>query len=278
MPDDGLLVDFIPHIATTAELQRKLLVDNPMRLVLARRRQRRLSAQKKKDDTMSSMRVDRCGRSARCRAARLHAPPGALRHSAPTAEAGARRSRRRSMPASAIGLPSGGATIDSATLVAASATRGRRARARRRPRPSRPPRPRTARCSAASRRSIANAPPILLPGEPADAVERPLGAIRRRRLQRRADHRPGAGAGRALRPAVAAGAGLRHRTAPTRATRTAGPAAAGVRAQRRGAGELRARVVQEGARRGGRADATRLRSRAGEAVLRRQLAKAGAKA
>jgi len=32
MPDDGLLVDFIPHIATTPELQRKLLVDNPMRL------------------------------------------------------------------------------------------------------------------------------------------------------------------------------------------------------------------------------------------------------
>ena len=32
MPDDGLLVDFIPHIATTSELQRNLLVDNPMRL------------------------------------------------------------------------------------------------------------------------------------------------------------------------------------------------------------------------------------------------------
>jgi 2-pyrone-4,6-dicarboxylate lactonase len=32
MPDDGLLVDFIPHIAPTAELQRKLLVDNPTRL------------------------------------------------------------------------------------------------------------------------------------------------------------------------------------------------------------------------------------------------------
>lgn len=32
MPDDGLLVDFIPHIAPTAELQRKLLVHNPMRL------------------------------------------------------------------------------------------------------------------------------------------------------------------------------------------------------------------------------------------------------
>ncbi len=32
MPDDGLLVDFIPHIATTPALQRKLLVDNPNRL------------------------------------------------------------------------------------------------------------------------------------------------------------------------------------------------------------------------------------------------------
>jgi 2-pyrone-4,6-dicarboxylate lactonase len=32
MPDDGKLVDFIPHIARTIELQKKLLVDNPMRL------------------------------------------------------------------------------------------------------------------------------------------------------------------------------------------------------------------------------------------------------
>jgi 2-pyrone-4,6-dicarboxylate lactonase len=32
MPDDGLLVDFIPHIAVMPELQKKLLVDNPMRL------------------------------------------------------------------------------------------------------------------------------------------------------------------------------------------------------------------------------------------------------
>ncbi len=32
MPDDGLLVDFIPHIAVTAELQQKLLVTNPMQL------------------------------------------------------------------------------------------------------------------------------------------------------------------------------------------------------------------------------------------------------
>jgi 2-pyrone-4,6-dicarboxylate lactonase len=32
MPDDGLLVDFVPHIATTPALQQKLLVDNPMRL------------------------------------------------------------------------------------------------------------------------------------------------------------------------------------------------------------------------------------------------------
>jgi 2-pyrone-4,6-dicarboxylate lactonase len=32
MPDDGLLVDYVPHIAPTAALQQKLLVDNPMRL------------------------------------------------------------------------------------------------------------------------------------------------------------------------------------------------------------------------------------------------------
>ncbi len=32
MPDDGKIVDFIPKIATTPELQQKLLVDNPMRL------------------------------------------------------------------------------------------------------------------------------------------------------------------------------------------------------------------------------------------------------
>ena len=31
-PDEGMLVDYIPRIATTAELQQKLLVDNPMRL------------------------------------------------------------------------------------------------------------------------------------------------------------------------------------------------------------------------------------------------------
>jgi 2-pyrone-4,6-dicarboxylate lactonase len=36
MPDDGKLVDFIPRIAPTAELQRMLLVDNPMRLYWAR--------------------------------------------------------------------------------------------------------------------------------------------------------------------------------------------------------------------------------------------------
>lgn len=32
MPDDGKLVDFVPRIAITPELQRKLLVDNPTRL------------------------------------------------------------------------------------------------------------------------------------------------------------------------------------------------------------------------------------------------------
>jgi len=32
MPDDGLLVDVIPHVAVTPDLQRRLLVTNPMRL------------------------------------------------------------------------------------------------------------------------------------------------------------------------------------------------------------------------------------------------------
>lgn len=36
MPDDGALVDYIPRIATDAVAQRKLLVDNPMRLYWAR--------------------------------------------------------------------------------------------------------------------------------------------------------------------------------------------------------------------------------------------------
>ncbi len=35
MPDDGTLVDFIPKIARSAEQQRKLLIDNPMRLYWA---------------------------------------------------------------------------------------------------------------------------------------------------------------------------------------------------------------------------------------------------
>ncbi|MEG3145362.1 amidohydrolase family protein [Sphingomonas sp. RT2P30] len=35
IPDDGALVDMIPRIAPTAELQHKLLVDNPMRLYWA---------------------------------------------------------------------------------------------------------------------------------------------------------------------------------------------------------------------------------------------------
>jgi 2-pyrone-4,6-dicarboxylate lactonase len=31
-PDDGVLVDYIPKIAASLELQQRLLVDNPMRL------------------------------------------------------------------------------------------------------------------------------------------------------------------------------------------------------------------------------------------------------
>ena len=35
MPDDGILVDYIPRIAPTADLQRRLLVDNPLQLYWA---------------------------------------------------------------------------------------------------------------------------------------------------------------------------------------------------------------------------------------------------
>lgn len=35
-PDDGALVDYIPRIATDVVAQRKLLVDNPMRLYWSR--------------------------------------------------------------------------------------------------------------------------------------------------------------------------------------------------------------------------------------------------
>ncbi|HZO47077.1 MAG TPA: amidohydrolase family protein, partial [Xanthobacteraceae bacterium] len=31
-PDDGVIVDMIPKIAPTADLQKRLLVDNPMQL------------------------------------------------------------------------------------------------------------------------------------------------------------------------------------------------------------------------------------------------------
>ena len=35
IPDDGRLVDVLPRLAITAELQRKLLIDNPDRLYWA---------------------------------------------------------------------------------------------------------------------------------------------------------------------------------------------------------------------------------------------------
>jgi 2-pyrone-4,6-dicarboxylate lactonase len=36
MPDDGALVDYIPTVAPTPELQRRLLIDNPLRLYWSR--------------------------------------------------------------------------------------------------------------------------------------------------------------------------------------------------------------------------------------------------
>src|SRR5881394_942596 len=91
------------------------------------------------------------------------------------------------IPASAIGLPSGGASIDTAILVAPSALAVRPAAARSRYCPG------AARVLPGHRhhragRSEGAADP--LPGEPADGLERQFAAVRRRRLQRRADQRP----------------------------------------------------------------------------------------
>jgi 2-pyrone-4,6-dicarboxylate lactonase len=36
MPDDGLLVDWLPRIASTDALRQRLLIDNPLRLYWAR--------------------------------------------------------------------------------------------------------------------------------------------------------------------------------------------------------------------------------------------------
>ena len=152
MPDDGLLVDFIPHIATTPELQRKLLVDNPMRLYWPEEGMRMTEARR---SSAACGRLSGSPRWPRC----AHAPTRRLRAGSDAAAGCAvagRADRCR-----AIGLPSGGATIDSATLVAPSAAGGGRARpdaggddhaGRARS---------TARCWAASRRWTRAAPPIL---------------------------------------------------------------------------------------------------------------------
>ena len=100
--------------------------------------------------------------------------------------------------AQAIGLPTRGATIDAATLEAPAELKV----AERGADPGRGDHARDAALLQAARphragRSLRTADPV--PGEPADAVERPARAVRRRRLQRRADHRPDVAAGLALR-------------------------------------------------------------------------------
>ena len=84
-----------------------------------------------------------------------------------------------------------------------------RTRGRRRRRASRRQIQRSARCLAISRRPTPSAADQIR-GQSAGRMERPLAAIWRRRLQRRADHRARPAAGLSLRQAFAAGARLRH--------------------------------------------------------------------
>ena len=174
------------------------------------------------------------GCTARCRrAGRVRRLGGVAARSA--TQRRLRHARQRRSTAATIGLPSGGATIDSATLVAPSAARGRRAR----PDAGRHHHAGGAEyCKVLGRIAPVDpqraADPV--PGQPADAMERPLGAVRRRRLQRRADHRAGAACRRRRydKPSplaqgfVTVGTDSGHQN-------QAGPAAAGVRAERRGA-------------------------------------------
>ena len=106
-----------------------------------------------------------------------------------------------------------------------------------------------------------------IPGESPGRVERPLAAIWRRRLQRRADHRPCLAAGLSVRRAFAAGARLCHLWHGFRPRDQAGRAAAGVCAQRRGVREFCASILQARAGCRRRPDGARLRQPADKAVF-----------
>ncbi len=155
--------------------------------------------------------------------------------------------------ATRIGLPNGGATVDSATLVAPSAL----AVAERGPTPAATITPAAPEyCKVLGRIAPVDpkAPPILF------QVNLPTS------WNGRSVQYGGGGFNGVLitglglvpaapyRQAVAAGAGLRHRRHRFGPPESTEPAAADVRAQRRGTAQLRACVVQEGARRLGRLD------------------------
>ena len=214
MPDDGLLVDFIPHIATHAGAAAQAAGGQPDAAVLARGDRLTMTA---------GRRPSRCRRPARrlcwpcCGACSTPgAPPPRWRRAGRLRRAGRRdRSPQRDRPAQRrrddrLGDAGRGqsplAVAERGPTPAAHDHAGGAAS--------------TARCWAASRRSIRSAPPILLPGQPADAVERPLGAVRRRRLQRRADHRRWRWCRRRASTSRRRWRRATSPSAPTRATRT----------------------------------------------------------
>ena len=167
------------------------------------------------------------------------------------------------------GAGSGAIKVDTAALTEAEAADRRAGRTdARRPHQSRDPAILPRARSYRSDRSEGAADP--LSAQSAAAVERPHGAVWRRRLQRHVDHRPQPAAGGALRQRLAAGAGicdLRHRL---RSRDQTGRTAAAVCRQRRGLRQFCACLLQESARRCRHADGAGLRRQARADVFRRQ--------
>ena len=159
-----------------------------------------------------------------------------------------------------------------------SAAGGGRARRRRRPRPITPAAPQYCKVLGRIAPVDPKAPPILF------QVNLPT------QWNGRSVQYGGGGFNGVLITGLSAGAGRAASTQPSPLAQgyvtvgtdsghqnQPGAAAAGLRAQRRGAGELRPRVVQEGARRVGRADEARLRPRARTSCTSSAAPKAAAK-
>ena len=137
MPDDGLLVDFIPHIATTPELQQQAAGRQPQPALLAGRRPRmRLAGRactlaRRSRCWPVARRCRRCRpavvRPAQVRPAQVHDALPRWRRCLP-AEAICASLAGTLLPPADVGLPSGRASIDTRHLLAGQRDGGCRPR------------------------------------------------------------------------------------------------------------------------------------------------------